>query len=325
MDITFINQSHAITDQKVAQIAEACGLQLKNDVAAEWDIQHPIGVKTGSAPTSRAIPSSSSTRFPRRPAHLHTTSCRTTESPRARSGCKRRTDRARVGRDGRESRSCRTPVRHLLTSWSFSNRLSCLVATEACDPVQGDSYTVDIADGTKVPVSNFVTPAYFTDNALGNKVDYLGKLNETFAISPGGYQIQMKGGAVKQAWGTQSAGRATGRQGPQSGSHLLARGNDGDRHAIRVNPQATTPRPSPSKIAYAPRRSSASHRRLTIYTEGPRNRATTRPTSCAAPSSRSLSHARYSRTCSPPRSSSPCGRAAASETLATARTSHAQH
>ena len=89
-------------------------------------------------------------------------------------------------------------------SWSFSNRLSCLVATEACDPVQGDSYTVDIADGTKVPVSNFVTPAYFTDNALGNKVDYLGKLNETFAISPGGYQIQMKGGAVKQAWGAQA-------------------------------------------------------------------------------------------------------------------------
>jgi hypothetical protein len=74
------------------------------------------------------------------------------------------------------------------------------VATEACDPVQSQTYTIDVA-GSQTEVSNFVTPHYFTDNALGNPLDHLGQLKNTFDIAHGGYQIQMKAGAVKNVFG----------------------------------------------------------------------------------------------------------------------------
>jgi hypothetical protein len=86
-------------------------------------------------------------------------------------------------------------------SWSYSTRLRCLVATEACDPVQDDVYSIKATDGTSVEVSNFVTPAYFTDDALGQPLDHLGKLDKTFAIARGGYQIRMKGGRVSNVYG----------------------------------------------------------------------------------------------------------------------------
>jgi len=85
-------------------------------------------------------------------------------------------------------------------SWSFSARLGCLVATEACDPVQGDTYDIDVG-GTKVPVSNFVTPAYFTDDPGGSQVDYLKTLTQSFDVARGGYQVQMKAGRVHNVFG----------------------------------------------------------------------------------------------------------------------------
>jgi len=85
-------------------------------------------------------------------------------------------------------------------SWSYSNRLHCLVATEACDPVQSDTYTIPTGGGA-VEVSNFVTPYYFTEDALGAPLDHLGTVKETFGIAKGGYQIRMKGGAVTNVFG----------------------------------------------------------------------------------------------------------------------------
>src|SRR5207249_1178530 len=81
-------------------------------------------------------------------------------------------------------------------SWSFSSELRCLVATEACDPVE--SYSYEISGQT---VSDFVTPYYFTDNSLGHPLDYMGRLSKTFEIASGGYQIQMKAGRVFNRYG----------------------------------------------------------------------------------------------------------------------------
>jgi hypothetical protein len=41
-------------------------------------------------------------------------------------------------------------------------------------PLRGDSYTINVSDGSAIPVSNFVTPAYFTDNPLAQPLDHLG-------------------------------------------------------------------------------------------------------------------------------------------------------
>ena len=46
MGIALINQSKGISDAEVAQIAEACHLQLMNEVAEAWNIKNPLPVGT---------------------------------------------------------------------------------------------------------------------------------------------------------------------------------------------------------------------------------------------------------------------------------------
>jgi hypothetical protein len=44
---------------------------------------------------------------------------------------------------------------------------------------------------------------YFTDDALGNALDHLGTLKQTFDIAAGGYQIRMKAGKITQKFGSE--------------------------------------------------------------------------------------------------------------------------
>lgn len=60
---------------------------------------------------------------------------------------------------------------------------------EVGDPVQNNSYDIDLPDGTTVAVSDFVTPQFFEAAVTGAKYDYLGTLSEPFTIAPGGYAI----------------------------------------------------------------------------------------------------------------------------------------
>lgn len=75
-----------------------------------------------------------------------------------------------------------------------------LVATELCDPVEAQSYTVTTY-GRPVDVSNFVTPGWFRREDGTQKFDYLGSLREPFSKADGGYLILMKGGRVYQEFG----------------------------------------------------------------------------------------------------------------------------
>src|SRR5207248_488818 len=60
-----------------------------------------------------------------------------------------------------------------------------LWATEVCDPVQAGSYRIE-GNGLRVPVSNFVLPAYF--NPWGHRpFDHLAALDGPFTIGKGGY------------------------------------------------------------------------------------------------------------------------------------------
>jgi hypothetical protein len=85
------------------------------------------------------------------------------------------------------------------------------VAWELCDPVEGDSYEIDV-DGTAVSVSNFVFPAYFDPHAeSGSRFDYMGKLGRPFTMTSGGYLItRTEPGKVTNIFGSASQEAAAG-------------------------------------------------------------------------------------------------------------------
>lgn len=80
--------------------------------------------------------------------------------------------------------------------WSDSGR-GYLIAQELCDPVEADTYLID-----GVAVSNFVLPEWFDPTvSAGEKFDYLGKLKLPYAMTPGGYWVQMPTGSESQKFG----------------------------------------------------------------------------------------------------------------------------
>jgi hypothetical protein len=199
MEIVLINQSTEIDDAEVARIAAACNIQLQNDVGPAWNIEAPLSVTTGKSATKDSFPFYFVDEIPEAPDAL---AYHDVEKgiPTGRIGVKPTLAAGETVSSATSHEAVELQCDIYCASWSFSNRLRCLVATEACDPVQNDTYTITV-DGTAVKVSNFVLPAYFTDDAMGNPVDHLKTLDETFAIAPGGYQIQMKAGSVHNVFG----------------------------------------------------------------------------------------------------------------------------
>jgi len=73
-------------------------------------------------------------------------------------------------------------------------------AWEMCDPVEEDSYEVDVGTD-KVSVSNFILPSWFNAQATlqtDGPFDYLKKLNAPFTMTHGGYLVVRQSGNVQQ-------------------------------------------------------------------------------------------------------------------------------
>jgi len=200
MSIVLINQSTKITDAEVAHIAEACDFQLQNEVAEAWDIKDPLNVTTKSDP--KAYPFFFVDDIPEAPGALAYHFVQDNGIPAGKIGVKTTIDAGESVSSATSHEAVELQCDIFCASWSYSDRLQCLVATEACDPVQADTYTVKTGDGTLISVSNFVTPYYFTENPLGHSLDHLGNLKQPFDIGKGGYQIRMKGGAVSNKFGS---------------------------------------------------------------------------------------------------------------------------
>lgn len=198
MGITLINQSTAITDAEIETIAEACNQQLQNEVATEWGISKPLEVTTKPDPS--AYPFFFVDEIPEAPGALAYHFVQDSGVPAGKIGVKVTQQAGDSVSSATSHETVELQCDIFCGSWSYSNRLQCLVATEACDPVQSQTYSIK-AGGSATEVSNFVTPYYFTDNALGNAVDHLGKLTQTFDIAHAGYQIQMKAGKVRNVFG----------------------------------------------------------------------------------------------------------------------------
>lgn len=99
-----------------------------------------------------------------------------------------------------------------------------LVAREVCDPVQDQTYMVDV-DGKPVEVSSYVLPSWFDDRAApGSRFDRGGVLRAAFTRTADGYFVVMRGGATSQV-GARAAHRA---QHPSArGKRRLAAGHHG--------------------------------------------------------------------------------------------------
>lgn len=201
MGITFINQSSAISDAEVRRIAEACDIQLRRDVGPSWNIDKPLKVKAGKTAGKGSYPFFLVDNIPEAPGALAYHYVQDNGVPAGKIGVCTTLDAGESVSSASSHETVELQCDIFCATWSYSDRHRCLVATEACDPVQNGTYRIEVADGTRVEVSNFVTPYYFTENALGNKLDHLGVLKRPFDIAPGGYQIQMKAGKVDNVFG----------------------------------------------------------------------------------------------------------------------------
>lgn len=75
-----------------------------------------------------------------------------------------------------------------------------LYAREIGDPVEGQTFRIRPSGGPYVAACNFVTPAWFDNDAHG-PYDYLGLLKQPFTWLKTGYVIRMKSGQEEQQFG----------------------------------------------------------------------------------------------------------------------------
>jgi hypothetical protein len=199
MAIAFVNQSTAVDDQAVLSMAQACHSQLQNEVAEAWQISTPLAVTT--KPSTGDYIFYFVDDIPEAPGALAYHDVDAHGIPYGKIGVKTTLGAGESVSSAASHEAVELQCDIWCASWSFSNTLNCLVATEACDPVQNDTYKIQVADGSEVEVSNFVTPKYFTPQLRG-PFDHLGSLARAFEIGAGGYQIQMTAGTVKNVFGS---------------------------------------------------------------------------------------------------------------------------
>ena len=89
--------------------------------------------------------------------------------------------------------------------WSDGPR-GTIWAYEVCDPVEEDEFEIH-----GIPMSDFVTPAYFELFRLKQRkttpYDYLDKLKKPFSLRPGGYADVRQGRRVKERFGSAAKAR----------------------------------------------------------------------------------------------------------------------
>lgn len=75
-------------------------------------------------------------------------------------------------------------------------------AYEACDPVEGTSYSVRVG-GRLVGVSDFVYPAWFdVQQSRHARFDHLRRIRGPFGVLDEGYAVYIQGGRTRTRWGT---------------------------------------------------------------------------------------------------------------------------
>ena len=106
-------------------------------------------------------------------------------------------------------------------------------ALELCDPVEADSYSVDVTvngAAVKVSLSNFVFPSWFNAEAKvpeNMPFDYLKKLTAPFTMTAGGYMLIRNVGQVQQVFADHEDAIKTKRGHKDSKWHRRCKHNKG--------------------------------------------------------------------------------------------------
>jgi hypothetical protein len=199
MGIQVINQSNQLGPAEARRIAQACHIQLQRDVAKAWDIASPLSVGVADRPGWYRCYFVDS--IPEAPGALAYHDIDEDGTPYMKVGITETLSNGDAISTTTSHETVELQCDLYCQEWAYSSRLRHLVATEACDPVQAQSYRIKVGDGTFVPVSNFVTPFYFVDADRGKRLDYQRTLVQPFSIAKGGYRIDMHAGAVTNTFG----------------------------------------------------------------------------------------------------------------------------
>jgi hypothetical protein len=200
LGIVLINQSSAMSDAEIEVIAKACDLQLVNEVADAWGVRSPLRVTAAKSAKKGDYPFFFVDHIPEEPGALAYHYVQDNGVPAGKIGVLTTQEAGDSVSSATSHETVELQCDIFCATWSYSTRLECLVATEACDPVQSQSYKIKVGHN-EVEVSNFVTPYYFADDPLGQPLDHLHKLKRPFDIAHGGYQIRMKAGRSTDVYG----------------------------------------------------------------------------------------------------------------------------
>jgi len=220
MQIAIINQSTKVSDADIATMTEACSFQLTNHVAPPWGMT-PVPVvfyQKGAILPGDARPIAIIDQ-PDTDGALgyHTEDGgkiwgRVFVNPVLTASGVVLCDPANI-----QNTSVASVLSHeviemfidpFINSWCDGPQLpqgQCY-ALEACDPVEADSYVVQVqtkAGPVNVAVSNFILPAWFdVQSQQKNGYDYLNKLTAPFTMTQGGYlELRSAPGAEQQIFG----------------------------------------------------------------------------------------------------------------------------
>ncbi len=192
--IQFVNSpGSGLTDTQVADYAEACNIQLHEHVAPAWR-QSPLSVSVHNHPSWYRFEFHST--IPEAPGALAYHDVDENGKPYGRIGVKTTLDAGETVSSAASHEAVELFCDTFCQDWMFSNRLRALVAKEACDPCQSQSYEID-----GVEVSDFVLPTYFEEGTSAARFTYRDNVSESFGIASGGYQIRMKAGTVTNVFG----------------------------------------------------------------------------------------------------------------------------
>lgn len=200
MTIRLVNDSTLVTDGEANVIAAACTIQLHQHVARAWGIANPQTV------TTRNVRGAYNLLLLDGLDEADALGYHDVDEngvPYIKIGCS-----ATIGAGEQVStvvshECCELQCDIWCASWSYSAAHSFLLATEVCDPVQDRSYTIrsPAASGHLVRVSDFVTPAYFTDTPASDQLSWMRSLTQPFSFTHGGYVIRMQAGKVDNVFG----------------------------------------------------------------------------------------------------------------------------
>jgi hypothetical protein len=219
MDIVLWNQSPKLEDSDGQLIAEACDLQMQEDVAPAygWQPSPRVSFRPHTAKLEELPENCLVIIFAEDPPAAAAVAGYQTAGPITRDMTALPTTRWRGDRErnfarvypgtirdnegtissGARSISAATShecieARHdrNLALWVWNENGRKLVAGEVCDQVEDDEpYTKRVRD-QDVAVSNFVYPAWFDARApADSRFDHMGSLNAPFSCSKGGYLI----------------------------------------------------------------------------------------------------------------------------------------